>query len=525
MTNVQSTMRGLLIYGLVIPVALVFGYLLATRSDAGLYIDWSTWGPIGAVLGLISAPLLLKWHHPLLFLTWNMSAVLFFFPGSPPLWFAATGLSLILSLVHRMMDREMRFISIPSIMWPLAYLAAVVFFTARFTGGFGMRVLGGGTYGGRRYWLIFAGLAGFLAMTAQEVPRRQALLYTGLFFLGYLENLTSAVIPLLPRELYWLAAIFPVSGNDLGALNSHNGVFEAVGRYSSLSIAFAGVFLFLLARYGIREMLSASNIWRFLLFLISLVLNLLGGYRSSFIFLAMVLLLVFYFEGLVRSKYLGILLAGTALGFALVVPFSDKLPLAIQRTLSFLPLKLDPIARYEAEYSTDWRLRVWRVALPEIPRYFWTGKGLGINGQDLELTAELQRRGLATAEDSVIMTDDYHNGPLSVIIPFGIWGTIGWLWLLGASVRAMWLNYRYGDESLRKINTFLLAYFLGKILFFFLIYGSFYSDVAIFAGIIGLNLAVNGGITKPARAHALTEAEPAPQEQLPHPFRPLPGPV
>jgi hypothetical protein len=27
---------------------------------------------------------------------------------------------------------------------------------------------------------------------------------------------------------------------------------------------------------------------------------------------------------------------------------------------------------------------------------------------------------------------DYHNGPLSILIPFGLFGMIAFLWLLGA---------------------------------------------------------------------------------------------
>lgn len=236
-------------------------------------------------------------------------------------------------------------------------------------------------------------------------------------------------------------------------------------------------------------------------------------------------MLVFYFEGLTRSKYTPMLIGAALLAFALLVPFANRLPLSFQRTLSFLPLRLNPIAVYEADNSTEWRLAVWKAAVEVVPTYFWAGKGLAINGEELELTAELQHRGMAAPEEGVMMTGDYHSGPLSVIIPFGIWGVIGWLWFLGASVRAMYLNYRYGDVSLRRVNTFLLAYFIAKILLFLVIYGSFYADVATFAGVVGLNLSLNGGICKPARAPALAKIQSAPPEQLPQPFRPLPGPA
>ncbi len=94
------------------------------------------------------------------------------------------------------------------------------------------------------------------------------------------------------------------------------------------------------------------------------------------------------------------------------------------------------------------------------------------------------------------MVGDYHNGPLSVIIPFGIWGVIGWLWFLATATRALYLNYRNSDPQLKTINRFLFAYFVARIIFFFFIFGGFYSDLAIFTGIVGLSISLNNGIRK-----------------------------
>jgi hypothetical protein len=56
---------------------------------------------------------------------------------------------------------------------------------------------------------------------------------------------------------------------------------------------------------------------------------------------------------------------------------------------------------------------------------------------------------------------------------------------------------------LKRINTFLLAHFVAKVLFYFLIYGSFHSDLAVFTGLIGLSIAINGGVQVPAPAARL----------------------
>ena len=91
-----------------------------------------------------------------------------------------------------------------------------------------------------------------------------------------------------------------------------------------------------------------------------------------------------------------------------------------------------------------------------------------------------------------MVAGDYHNGPLSIVIPFGIWGLIGFGWFLVAASRFLYHNYRFGDPALQRINTLLLAVFLAKIVFFFLIFGALYSDLYAFTGLAGLSASLNG---------------------------------
>jgi hypothetical protein len=43
-----------------------------------------------------------------------------------------------------------------------------------------------------------------------------------------------------------------------------------------------------------------------------------------------------------------------------------------------------------------------------------------------------------------------------------------------------------------------LSLFIGKIILFMAIIGGFYGDMVVFIGIVGLNIALNGGVAKPA---------------------------
>ena len=103
-----------------------------------------------------------------------------------------------------------------------------------------------------------------------------------------------------------------------------------------------------------------------------------------------------------------------------------------------------------------------------------------------------------------VITGDFHNGPLSVLLTFGIWGVIAFVWLHLAGLRALIRNYRYGDPELRTVNTFMLtAYFVQMVMFWF-VFGSMYSETIIFVSFLGFSVAVNGGV-----AHARVEAQAA----------------
>jgi Na+/proline symporter len=102
------------------------------------------------------------------------------------------------------------------------------------------------------------------------------------------------------------------------------------------------------------------------------------------------------------------------------------------------------------------------------------------------------------SQQGLALSFDYHNGPLSVVLPFGIWGVIVFLWFMAASLRVVYCNFRYGDPSLQTINTFLWA-----ILLFqfggFMFGGAFANDMMRFIGPLGLSIAINGGVCRPFR--------------------------
>ena len=139
----------------------------------------------------------------------------------------------------------------------------------------------------------------------------------------------------------------------------------------------------------------------------------------------MILGLLFYLEKMYRTSLMLVVVLGGLMGGALLVPLAPHLPYTFQRSLAFLPLNIRPDVRMDAEASTQWRLDMWSALLPEVPKYLLLGKGYSFsqetfnesmgNGATFQHTIDASQNPLA-------LSSDFHSGPLSVVIPFGIWG-------------------------------------------------------------------------------------------------------
>jgi hypothetical protein len=329
------------------------------------------------------------------------------------------------------------------------------------------------------------------------VPKERAWLYLGMFLLSAITAAVSNLAYFGGSGLQFLFYFFPPE-MAMSQFEADYSVTGATSRIVGLSMAAQGIWCWLLARHGAAGILEFQKPWRFLLLGATVFAGLLGGFRSVFLFFLMVFFLLLWFERLWRSARVMItMLVLLVLTGASLLLFSDHLPKSAQRALSFLPIKIDYATRQDAEGSTEWRVEMWKQVLPDVPRYLWCGKGYSLDPKDLYLAEESIQRGFASGFEIAILAGDYHNGPLSVLIPFGIWGTAAFAWFLVSCLRMLRQHLRYGDPGLLRINQFLFALFLAKIIFFLTVFGSLFSDLFQFTGLAGLSLSLNGGLSKP----------------------------
>ena len=439
MNNASLILRSLIVYAICVPLAILLGYSLT---------DWRDHSSLGfmVVLGCVLAfPLLIRWHYPLLVFAWFSSITLNFLPGSPNIWLCMVVLSLGVSIVERILRRDMHFIRVPQITWPLIAMFAVVLMTAELTGGVGLRALGSSVYGGKKYVILFISIVSYFALTSRRIPLEKAHLYVALFFLGKTTAAIGDFYPITPSWLQFVYYIFPPS------VNTNNSFEVGVTRLGGIGSAALAVYIWMMARYGIRGIFLSGKPWRPVLFAVLFVLVFLGGFRSALFLCVASFILMFFMEGLHRTPLVLVFGLAGIMACVAVVPLAPKLPFTFQRALAFLPLDLSADAVASAEGSTEWRFTMWKALWPQVPKYLLLGKGYAFSPEDYtemmtgsamaNTTAQLD-----AAQTPLALSSDYHNGMLSVILPFGIWGVLVTYWFLWTGLRVMYRNWKYGDR-------------------------------------------------------------------------------
>jgi hypothetical protein len=504
----QSLPKSLFFVVFCLPLAIVLGVLLATP------LDQTTLIVVLSGFLLLLTPFFLTSHHAILIFSWNAFVTAFFLPGKPFLWMLMTAVSVFFIVLTKTLNREkMRLLLVPSITWPLLALGLVTVVTAQFTGGVGLSAVGSDMYGGKRYIYEWTGIAGFFAISAIPIdPARRQFIAAG-FFLSAITAFASNIAYMLGESFYFLFLLFPVEA-AITQLVSETSISGGFSRVAGLSPASLGIVCFVLMRYGIRGICNFKRPWRIVLFALTILAGLFSGFRGTLVLFMMLIVGQFFAEGLHRTKYMFVAISAVLLLSFAVLPFANRLPLSVQRCLTVLPLDLDQAAVQNAQGTSDWRLEMWRALLPDVKTYFWFGKGYGLDPKDLYFAQEHISRRIGAGYESAMIAGDYHNGPLTLIIPFGIWGVLAFAWFAVAALRVLWRNYQYGDPDVQNINRFLFVAFNVHLIFFLLVFGCFYVDLVRFVGFVALSIAINHGVASRSMAPVpARELEPEPEPQ------------
>lgn len=503
MTNPAQAIRALVTYAICIPLAAIVGWMLCNPLDFG------TLGFFGLIALLLASPIFIKWHYQLMIFALGSPIICFFLKGAPPLPQVMVMLSLGIAVIDRTINSDRQFRSPAVMVWPLLFTAAVAYITSQLTGGIGLKALGGEVAGGKKYIALFIGVATFFALTSRYIPKEQRKFYVMLYFLPGVLQFVSDVFPYLPSPLNYVNLLIPPSDG------STKDDFAFGSRMGAVAASAGVVANYMIARYGIRGVFRGDQPIRCLLVVGLLFMTLMGGFRIILVSYGMLFGLLFFVEGLHRTRFLLVAILGVIVGSSLLVTLSDKLPYSFQRTLTVLPfLKLDPGAIIDAEGSRKWRQDMWADTWPKVPEHLLLGKGYALSKDDFLMMGDgVFSGGIQMQMDksmtALAISGDYHNGPLSTLMPFGIWGAISILWVMAASLYIVVRNYRYGDADLKTVNAFLMVVCIQRTIGFFFLFGAYAYDIGEFAKLAGFSIALNWGIcAAKAQSPVITRIKP-----------------
>ena len=381
-----------------------------------------------------------------------------------------------------------------------------------FIRGFGLRILGGDSWGGVEAIAQLLFVALFVFRNSLILTERQ-------WLFAFILSVFAASVPMMADLVYILShgrivEQFAFVQMITSALLSgyHSPQFGGIWRLQRA--AFFGLGMLHLSYFLLVLKRLRPHMFGALIGVAALLIG-LSGHR-----LVVAKALVFVFS-IYILRYPGRRVRATVrLSISMVLIYITLffgvryLPVAIQRSVAFVPgIPVATLATYDAAGTTKWRIILWKRSLKSWRQYFWVGKGLSIDPQELqsvERSMDIARMygRIPDFFARTIALRDYHNGPIALLLDLGIGGLL--LGLLiplvllreGFKVNDQWV---WNSEQLRILHTILLANFISQVVIFVMLYGDVRSIMnLLFSGTLLAGIRASDKAL--AEAHAETSA-------------------
>ncbi|HMP76422.1 MAG TPA: hypothetical protein PKE12_09015 [Kiritimatiellia bacterium] len=391
----------------------------------------------------------------------------------------------------------------------LLLFLAVIFMTA-YVRGFGLRAMGGDTWGGMAYVKILV-TGGFLFLTRAMVLSERQFKKALFMMLGF------ATLPALAQIVFLASGgkiyhqymfIEAYVGTLLVALDATLGGGPV--RYHMLAGIANTVFMVGMILLAGRNFLSKAMIA--FIILVTFVLTGMSGFRGQILYLLFMLVMIGTMLG-GRFNFRRLVAVG-ALALLALLPLyliSSSLPAAMQRAISWLPgidIRFD--VRAEAMISTMSRMRIWEMAWMEVPRYLWIGKGFAVNPGDLMTMAARSDWAL-----NAFLSHNYHSGPLSLLLDTGVFGVLaGVLFMVFSTIEMIRRLPEVQDHPLlQRAFIFFLAQHIYAVISYYVIFGDVRESFpAMFINLTIMHMLLNSARDSDRRARlALDQAAAAPK--------------
>jgi hypothetical protein len=326
---------------------------------------------------------------------------------------------------------------------------------------FGMRVFGSNTWGGRGYFTVFLAIvAYFIIMT---LPYQNSLL-RWLPTCVVLAQMFDVVVDVVSAQSAGAASFIFRFYSGISYLALREDVTGRFGSFGNFGIYLS---MAILAHYSLRSLWRPSYWAISFFYVMSAASVVFSGFRSAlanFLFVNLAAAIRDY-----RSFSFFLILGGAVL--VGTMPFVHEniieLPKQAQRALCFMPGKWDPNMVQDANGSNEFRLGVATVWYKlYFPKQMWLGRGFGFDAKDFgTIMMQINTAGTdrETGYEGFVVTQELHNGFLSVIDTIGLLGAFAFIpWCVWILIRVVLTLLRADVEqqppALRWVCLFLFMW-------------------------------------------------------------------
>ena len=417
-------------------------------------------------------------------------------PGRPTTMMVAQALVIsftFLMLLSRKIPFRLRITELEC--WMLLLTLCVVQVYAR--NPVGVNLFGGDQVGGRPYVLFVMTFVVAFILSGILVQPSQLKNALKLSIFGGLINFAIGLFGWLWAPLgYWLGVA--------GARSGANGAqLQAIDPGRAGRIDFVVNIPILLARWvsSYSNPIKACFSIRWApLVLLSFAFAAVSGYRNVVASVGLTYLVGLVYRGGIISLLGSVLLGVLALASLAVVNITMPLPPNLQRALAFLPGTWEERYVLDTKDSSDWRFEMWEEVLTT-NRWIdnkLLGDGLGFSAKELQLQSQMLGvnrgssvgvSGFDQAREYVLISGDYHSGPVSAIRAIGYLGLAVMLCAqLRLVVHAHRLVRSYQNTEWFPLVLFFCIPIIWYPVFFVFIFGGFQAD--------GVAILINAGMLR-----------------------------
>lgn len=293
----------------------------------------------------------------------------------------------------------------------------------------GLNVFGGGSIGGRPYIEFALTFVTAAVLSKLRVAPKEFIWWVRLTLIGSIVNFCTGVLATaFPRIGFLFGASF-----GAGMLSENRTAVadpEAASRIAYVRGISSSLSLWISSRMSPLKA-CFHPVWAPLV-VFTLVAAAASGYRSQIAAVGLT-----YFVGLCYRGGLTHIIFSSIAGALFVsllatVNLFNPLPPNIQRSLTFLPGTWEQRYKDDTKGSNDWRTEIWIEALTseKYIRNKIIGDGLGMTLDQLQKSvalAESKTTGIGgwdSHRESILISGDYHSGPIQTIRTVGYFGLI-----------------------------------------------------------------------------------------------------